>query len=65
MMKFNLHSLIFPLLSTLFFLVLLLALNAVYEPLELKNATPVAPMSTITREVLLSTSPSGTTALNP
>jgi hypothetical protein len=49
-MKSKGHSLIFPLLSTLFFLALLLALNAVYEPLELENATPVDPVITVSPE---------------
>jgi uncharacterized membrane protein (DUF485 family) len=64
-MKPNLRSLIFPLLSTLFFLVILFALNLFYEPLEFGSATPVAPMSVITRGFPLGVSPTATTALNP
>jgi hypothetical protein len=64
-MKPNLRSLIFPLLSTLFFLVILFALNTFYEPLEFGSATPLAPMSVITRGLPLGAPPTTTTALSP
>jgi hypothetical protein len=64
-MKPNLRSLIFPLLSTLFFLAILLALNTVYAPLEFGSATPVAPMAIITRGLPMGIPPTTTTALNP
>lgn len=64
-MKSKVHSLIFPLLSTLFFLALLLALNAVYEPIEFKNATPIAPVATVTRGLFIGVPSATTTVLNP
>ena len=62
-MKSSIHKLIFPLLSTLFFLALLVSLNMMYQPFNPSNATPIPIDITVNYEPLLEIAPETISAI--
>jgi hypothetical protein len=63
MVKSSIRKLIFPLLSTLFFLALLVSLNTLYQPFNPSNATPIPIDITVNYEASLETAPETTSAI--
>jgi hypothetical protein len=63
MMKSAIRAIIFPLLSTLFFLALVLSLHTLYEPFNPSNATPIPLEITINREASLEIAPESISAM--
>jgi hypothetical protein len=62
-MKSSIRKLIFPLLSTLFFLALLVSLNMMYQPFNPSNATPIPIDITVNYEPLFEMAPETTSAV--